>query len=508
MAPRPRTRQTHTLPHVNMGRVFRAVQCPGGTFGVVDEETQGIWHAFATAPRTLEDKGIVASLPTVHLPTFPSQYGSWHKTAIGGVSNTMRRRGCIRTAPQNVSDSVVVFATHAPDDACVRTALAASQFGYAIGSTEHSEEFGFATEIVVHASAEVEHVCAVIARAGARVLLEDPALDTKRELGIERLDRVDSEIVAYDTNRDAERGTFGLRRGRENWKFSWLPAHWERVPITWDHLVENVRAEPLDTLPRILRQHVARKRLDEHDYDECGMHWEPATRLPCAEELEDFSTGRPDPLPIPRRRIVIPPPELKARLYGAQPVALTLQEFEAWQVRALIGDLGYRLGGGVLVQGADGTWYQPVNTRDALERYYRGRREVSARLTDAQSQQLISALYVHSVEQHRDPRAVHVAALIMFRYLLVGGYMARWIGKYNQNAHNVGNGRRFRNFVHLEQYVPSRMPSHVLSRRCNPDGTLSTRGSKGTRSKYSDKDRYVPQRRLRRSLNDESEMRV
>jgi hypothetical protein len=84
------------------------------------------------------------------------------------------------------------------------------------------------------------------------------------------------------------------------------------------------------------------------------------------------------------------------------------------------------------------------------------------------------------------------------------GYTARWLGKYEQAAHHVGNGDSFRAFRAMRQYEPSNLPTRVLNRLCSRDGVLSNRGSKGSRSKYkSNRARYVPQRRLGRSAEDE-----
>ena len=137
------------------------------------------------------------------------------------------------------------------------------------------------------------------------------------------------------------------------------------------------------------------------------------------------------------------------------------------------------------------------------------RRSVSCALTEAQSEQLITAFYLVVVERVSDPVVFEAARLIMFRYLLLGGYMARWLGRYAQTALHVGNGDRLRKFVCLEQYQTHRLPSAALNRIVLPDGGLECRGSKGSRSKYRKRAGarpYVPSRRLHRVPDDEAVM--
>jgi len=123
-----------------------------------------------------------------------------------------------------------------------------------------------------------------------------------------------------------------------------------------------------------------------------------------------------------------------------------------------------------------------------------------------QSEQLITAFYLLSVERVADATVCEAASLILFRYMFERGYTARYMGKYLQEANHIGNGKRFRQFRRLSQYAPDRLPIAVLTKLCGTNGRMINRGSKGTRSKYRTANRYVPARRLKRTREDEDEM--
>ena len=92
--------------------------------------------------------------------------------------------------------------------------------------------------------------------------------------------------------------------------------------------------------------------------------------------------------------------------------------------------------------------------------------------------------------------------------MLQVGYTARILGPYNQSGLYTGNGDSFRHFARLTQYAPHRLPAAVLNKLCTSDGTVRTRGSKGSRSKYiAKKHRWTPKRRLVRTWEDEVKMR-
>ena len=114
-------------------------------------------------------------------------------------------------------------------------------------------------------------------------------------------------------------------------------------------------------------------------------------------------------------------------------------------------------------------------------------RYVSAALSEAQSQQLLTAFYALCVARVR-PVLAHACELILFRYMIEGGYTARWMGKYDQYALHVGNGEKLRRLAdgkrELAQYRQHNLPAQVLNRLCGRDGRVHPRGSKGSRSKY------------------------
>lgn len=144
----------------------------------------------------------------------------------------------------------------------------------------------------------------------------------------------------------------------------------------------------------------------------------------------------------------------------------------------------------------------------ALRQHVPRKRIVSAGLSHAQSKQIIAAYYLLSVEQVQDTTTRRAAQLILYRYMMERGYTGRWLGPYKQNGKFVGNGGAVRKFRRLSQYAPHRLPSSVLNKLCSRTGKLTGRGSKGSRSKYVAKqDRYIPQKRRTRSLEDEARMR-
>jgi hypothetical protein len=254
-------------------------------------------------------------------------------------------------------------------------------------------------------------------------------------------------------------------------------------------MAENVLHEPLETLPYPLRKHVAQTRIRQRMYPPLGSEWVETTVPPTAEEYAPT---------LMSRRVVHDPP---AHLVDALTAG-----------RTTIDDLA-----GVptdpnkdLVQSRDGRWFQPVDTRRKLDVSAKAStRYVTPALRWGQSEQLITAFYFLSVERARDEDTLRAFALIMFHSLKERGYTARWLGKYDQTGRHTCNGDKNRKFLKHTHYAPHQLPASVLNRCCGPDGKLRNRGSKGSRSKYkTDKQRYVPQRRLKRSREDEDDMRV
>lgn len=477
----------------NNGRPLTVVrvssQWEGDTdkLGVVDEEGLKVWMERDLSSSRVSD---FRSLEVVQLPSFPANYGKWKRTSIGGVSRTVRRYNVIRAGTKTVGP-ITVFAIQCPTNESI-AAMFESEDCCSVGDSQWVDDrHGIVTEIIVYDPEELAHVCALVAKTGATVMLEDASVNAHRCLGVERLDRIGAEVVCKDNMYEENDGVYGLRRGNDNWKFVFLPDNW-RVPITWDHMVDNVLHEPLTDIPQPLRQHVARRRLTLGMYDRIGTRW-TATVPPTEEELKTPS-----------------PPELRTVLHFP---SKDLVEWIQKQNEGIeCGSLPITVKDDITVKSlvqVDGTWYRPVDTTRFLKKHLGdfGKRYVSAALKDEQSEQLLTAFYYLCIERRQSAEVNHAFILIMYHYMKERGYTARWIGKYEQEAHHIGNGDVFRNFNRLAAYAPHRLPAEVLNKLCGTDGKLHSRGSKGSRSKYrSDKQRYVPRRRLKRSRDDEDQM--
>ena len=251
----PPAARTQTLPSLNAGDPFVVVRLDAGRLGVVDDDTRRVWVEEAYVP---EHVGNRHKLPHVALPSFPEHYGAWQRKSIGGLSKTMRRVGALRGAPKTAG-LVTFFAVRAPSATAVADALRDSEVATA-GDPEWDADYGHVTEVVVHDVGDLEHAAAVVARAGATPVLEDAKVNARRALGIERLDRIESSATSVEE--EGEHELYGPRRGNDNWRFPWLPDGW-RVPITWDHMIANVRdVRDVTALSQPLRQHVVRARLE------------------------------------------------------------------------------------------------------------------------------------------------------------------------------------------------------------------------------------------------------
>lgn len=492
----PRRGTTKTMPPFNNGVPLEVVcvQDHDGNarVGIVAKERGGAmcWFGYDLTPVPIVGRSV-----RVTLPSFP-EYGKWVTTSIGGVSSTVRRQGILRALSSH--DPVVVFCTQGASPTHVRDALA-DHAGLTFGDTVYDETYKYVTEVTVRLPDDVATVCARVARAGAVPMLEDASVCAERDLGIERLDRIGAHIVTDESMVHADDDVFGLRRGTDNWKFSWCPKHWRKAPITWDHLVENVVSEPIEQLPQPLRQHVAKTRIERSDYPRIGSSWEVCSRdsVPSAKVLE-WNRGLADDFPLQHMlsRVVSLSEEDKDKVvFGCDDVDAVVTLNCVTQI--------------------NGVWYRPTNTRAFLDRCMLRqeggvqKRWVTPHLSTSQSKQLINAFYLLTVERVTDATLHEACKLILFRYMLERGYTARWIGKYRQSAHHVGNGDRFRRFSRLYQYAPHCLPTEVLNKLCGRDGRLRNKGSKGTRSKYKQSvgtKRYTPTRRLKRTEDDERRM--
>lgn len=460
-----REKQSYTtLPPFNASRPLRVVRVDEHALGVVDESRSGVWVEFALNSIRMD----VESLHPIHLPEIPVDYGRWDVKPIGGVSKTVRREGLLRCTSQ--PDPVVLFALRAP----VAQSESIGELGRVV-QTESHDELGTITELWAEGS-DVARLAARVARTGARPQLENESLNMRRRLGIERLDRIESDDEVLD------RGD-GPRRGCENWRFPWIPRHW-KVPVSWNRMVDNVLAEPavdVSSLPRPLRQHVARAMLERGMHLPVGCEWQLAPAPP-----EEAS-----------RVIDAPPDELVCALGLGERVFSPERVRDWWPCEPLDPRASY-------VRGWDDEWYVAKDPTWNLRRYVPKSREVSAALSEDQSKQLLTAFYCLDVEGLEDALQAHACELLLFHYLKETGYMGRWLGKYKQDALNVGNGDGYRVFRNLPQYAPDRLSTRVLNRLMSSDGRLLTRGSKGSRSKYrTDKPLYVPSRRLVRTAMDE-----
>ena len=411
-APRAR-HKFRALPAFNLGQPLTFVHVPGDfegdpdQVGVVDADTMRVWFGHDVRATHVDD---VRRLPRVDVPAFPKEYGKWIVKPIGGVSKTVRRVDTTIAKPK-ARVPITLFATRAPTADAVACALRDSEVA-ATGDAMYDPEHGHVTEVIVFDSWDVAHAAAVVSRAGAVPVLEDPNVHSGRVLGVERLDRIE---CASTTRDEDDEDMWGLRRGAENWRFPWLPDGWE-VPLTWDHMVHNVRGvNDVATLPQPLRQHVCRARL--------------------AHATTDAERAR-------------------------------------------------------------------------LQRHIPSKRLVSAGLTVAQSKQVITLFHTLIIERAQGPVA-EACRLGLFRYMLQVGYTGRILGPYKQSGLYTGNGDSFRHFARLTQYAPHRLPASVLNKLCTRDGTVRTRGSKGSRSKYIAKaQRWRPKRRLVRTEEDEAQMRA
>lgn len=232
----------------NCGYPLRVVRLDDARIGIQDEAKRKVWVEKQICPVRRPEH-----LPTIDvIPKIPEHYGAWNNKSIGGVSKTVRRIGLLRSISDDET-CVVIFATHIPDTDALATLFVASEIA-TVGDVEMDDECGAIAEIVVHKSRDVTMVAAMIARLGAHVQFENNELNARKCLAIERLDRIDD---------------YGARRGHENWKFSWIPDHWE-VPLTWGHLARNMQGIPIADVPEILRPYVAESRL-RGDEGELGI---------------------------------------------------------------------------------------------------------------------------------------------------------------------------------------------------------------------------------------------
>ena len=386
---------------------------------------------------------------------------------------------------------ITLFSIRCPDTECIARVFDSEENIGHVGEAQFVDDaFGIVTEIIIFDAEDLSHACALVHMAGGTVMLEDPSVNARRCLGVERLDRIGAKVVCEENMYEEDDGVYGLRRGNDNWKFPFLPVGW-RVPITWDHMVENVLHEPIMNIPHPLRQHVAKRRIEMGIHQKIGSLW-VKTIAATKEELMHANT------PNPRLVLESPSHDLKEWIRRGTRHEEDLPDKITDEITLK-----------TIVE-VDGKWYRPVDTVAFLRKQTTdasGKRLVSAALKFEQSCQLLTAFYFLCIERRQEEDVNHAFILIMYHYMKERGYTSRWMGKYDQFAVHVGNGDLFRNFNRLTVYQPHLLPVDVLNKLCGSDGKLKSRGSKGSRSKYqSKKKRYVPKRRLKRSRDDEEKM--
>ena len=256
--------------------------------------------------------------------------------------------------------------------------------------------------------------------------------------------------------------------------------------------MENVIHDDITHIPQPLRQHVARRRLELGLYQRLGTLWVPSETPPTDGELQNYDTRYP-------HRVVISNDNLSVCLDAGR-TTITDEEFVAWGLDTVVTHVRF------LVRSTGGIWYRPRDTRNQLTSCIPRQRMVSGALSQPQSKQLITCFYLMMVEGVVDDELRSAISLVLYRYMVERGYTSRRMGRYRQDALYIGNGSTFRPFKRLLQYAPERLPTQVFNKLCNRDGKLKNRGSKGTRSKYKTHNRYQPQRRLKRSREDEDAM--
>ena len=518
--------RTELLPLWQNGRPLEVVSIPSewegqeATLGVVDaEHHRSVWVGFSPTPTRVEHA--IRDLARVEVGEIPARYGAWvgsslRPKAIGGVSDTQRRVGLLHCSSHEPLNLFVLGL--ARRDAVADLLAARPDLGPACTVGDPIwDEGAWAVEVVLHDGAHLDSVAAALAELGGELLLDEASqhLESRRALGVERLDRIDAATMREGSAdlRDTD-GQYGPRRGVENWRFEWQPAEWEHPAITWDNLELNVRDTPLPQLPYPLRQRAAAGRLLRGAFAELGRAWR-RTHAPTAEERRadpaapGVGAGRGHVRPDAPAEVV---EYLGQRADEAGVVLLPPELFAV---------SGRWCADGAHVRAAGGAWFRVVDEERALRAEAHGldrRTKISPRLSRPQSRQLLSAFYVACIARTPDPVRMLAARLVLYHYLVQRGYTARFLGKYDQRGCFVGNGSRLRKFKRLQQYDIQRLPSAVLNRFLEREGshdgaTIEKRVRvKGSRSKYKSKaaragsEPYVPVKRMRRSQEAERSM--
>jgi hypothetical protein len=473
------------LPPFNLGYPLVVVRVDDERLGVIDGGvTNGVWIEHDVHPTPCPGRH---ALPQIALPDFPSGYGAWRNTSIGGVSATQRRVGILRSKPN--ATPCLIFATYAPSPHAVRDALADATDVTTVGEPQWDETYGHVVEVAVSHPDDVAFAAARIARAGATPLLEDDTrVNARRTIGIERLDRIESSVTTVDessTRPAPEEATVDESSTR--------PAPEE---ATVDE--SSTRPAPEEATDDESSTRPAPEEATDDD------EWEDAPPPATTDVLPApvFGPGLADDFGLRRGgdnwkfpwlpagwEVPITWDHMAANMAHVRELALIPQPLRQHCAQTRL--------------------RRPGADVRALAPHVPARRIVSAGLTKAQSRQLVTAFYLLVVERVADPLLRRALGLVLFRYMIERGYTARWIGKYKQDAKYVGNGALFRNFQRLRNvYAPGNLPPKIIVERCDEHGVLHGRGSKGSRSKYAPvEERWHPKRRLSRSREMEARMR-
>ena len=142
-----------------------------------------------------------------------------------------------------------------------------------IVSQNEEEEFGHTTEILIKNYNDVHFIAALVARAGGKPMLEVVSMEAMRPIGIERLDRIESHSIAAHDQRDGRRRRVWVCLWRRELEIRLMPTG-SHLPLTGILWYKNIPSDvPLCDLPSPLRQHVARYRLDNFQYECIGSQW-------------------------------------------------------------------------------------------------------------------------------------------------------------------------------------------------------------------------------------------
>lgn len=257
----PRKGQRHkssVLPHFNKGHPFQIVEVyKNGIFqdyGVVDSTDA---HSVCSEYQVWMDKAVsttkvaASDLRAVNLPFAPVKAIEQFSVVIGGIGKHLRWRVVISKKMYNGACRLFVDGIRKQDVFQKFVEEQVRPFGFC--DSEFVEHNGtLTTTVLIPNHKDLTYVAAAFhcANYGAVPLEDDMA--SCGNLGIERYDR--SEHTWWNQNQKEA----GPLRDTHKWKYSFIPAKWEKLPFTWFSLAENVAQEVNDVkdIPYPLRNYV------------------------------------------------------------------------------------------------------------------------------------------------------------------------------------------------------------------------------------------------------------